>query len=95
MSLGERLAREKGIYPDAGTGYDIPFMIFYSNKSQDGFLIANQVRYIAGIPGSFLVYWDLRFRGVINYTSEGWEMQEGHFSELVNALGEWLVLYYQ
>ena len=95
MSLGERVAREKGIYPDAGTNYDIPFMIFYSNKSQDGYLIADQIPHITGVPGTFLVYWDNRFRGVVNYTFEGWEMDGGHSRELVVALGEWIVIYYQ
>jgi len=40
------------------------------------------------------VYWELRFRGVINYTSEGWIMpwQE---PDMVYALGAWIELYYE
>lgn len=94
MTLEERVAREKGIYPNAGTGWDIPFRIFYSKKSLEGFLLANHVRHITGVPGTFLVFWDLRFRGVINYTSEGWVMERTD-PDLVYALGEWLILYYQ
>ncbi len=95
MSLGERVARDKGIYPDTGNGWDIPFMVYYAKRSLDGYLLANHVRHITGVPGTFLVYWELRFRGVIHYTSDGWEMTGGHDRDLVYALGQWIVLYYQ
>jgi hypothetical protein len=94
MSLEEKIAREKGLYPDSNTGWNIPFMIWYGKKSLEGFLLANQLRHITGVPGTFLVYWDLRFRGVINYTSDGWEMPRQD-PDMVEALGEWIVLYYQ
>jgi hypothetical protein len=94
MTLEERVAREKGIYPDSGTGWNIPFQIFYSGKSLSGYLIANHVRHINGLPGTFLVYWDLRFRGVINWTSDGWTLERTD-SDLVYALGEWITIYYQ
>jgi len=94
MTLEERVAREKGIYPEAGTGWDIPFLIFYNKKSLAGCLLANQLRHITGVPGTFLVYWDLRFRGVINFTSDGWVMPRQD-PDMVYALGEWIVIYYQ
>ena len=94
MTLEERVARERGMYPDAGTGWDIPFVIWYGKKSLNGFLLANQLRHITGVPGTFLVFWDLRFRGAINYTSEGWEMPR-HNPDLVYALGNWIEIYYE
>ena len=62
--------------------------------SSDGFLLASQLRHITGVPGTFLVYWDLRFRGVINYTFEGWVMPR-YDEDLVAALGSWIELYYE
>ena len=91
MTLEERVARERGMYPDAGTG---PFLIFYNKKSLEGYILANQLRHITGVPGTFLVFWDLRFRGVINYTSDGWVM-ERQDPDLVYALGSWIELYYE
>jgi hypothetical protein len=82
------------MYPDAGTGWDIPFLIFYRKESLDGYLLANQLKHITGVPGTFLVFWDLRFRGVINYTSDGWIM-ERQDPDLVFALGSWIELYYE
>jgi hypothetical protein len=82
MTLEERISREKGIYPESGTSWDIPFQIFYSKKSLDGFLLANQVRHIVGLPGSFLVYWELRFRGVIMWTAKEWVMERTDPEEL-------------
>jgi len=81
------------MYPDAGTGWDILFMIFYNKKSLEGYLLSNQLRHITSVPGTFLVCWELRFRGVINYTSEGWEMPRQD-PVLVYALGNWIELYY-
>jgi hypothetical protein len=94
MTLEERVAREQGVYPDSGQGWDIPFQIWYGKKSLEGFLLANQLRHIMGLPGTFLVFWDLIFRGVINYTKDGWVMV-GQDPDLVYALAEWIVLYYQ
>ena len=95
ISLEERMARDQGSYPDINTGWDITFLIFYgSNKNLSGILLANHVRHIMGLPGTFLVFYDNRFRGVINWTSHGWEMKF-HNPELVFALGEWIELYYQ
>src|ERR1700710_2817426 len=91
MTLEERVSRAVRVYPDAGTGWDIPFIIFYNKKSLEGYLLANQLRHITGVPGTFLVYWDLRFRGFINYTSEGWVM-ERQDRNLVAALGAWIEL---
>lgn len=93
ISLEERWARDNGTYPDINTGWDIAFIIFYSKKSLTGILPANHVRHIMGLPGTFLVYYDNRFRGVINWTSDGWEMKHSE-PEMVFALGEWIELYY-
>jgi len=51
MSLGERVARDKGVYPEARTGWDIPFRIFFSNRWLEGYLLANQLRLMVGVPG--------------------------------------------
>ena len=95
QSLEERRARERGCYPDINTGWDIPFIIFYLNKSLSGILLANHVRHIMGVPGTFLVYYDNRFRGVINWTSDGWEMAKSFEEDFVFALGEFIQSYYQ
>lgn len=94
MTLEEKVSRQVGVYPDAGTGWDIPFMIWYNRKNLEGYLLANQLRHISGLPGKFLVYWDLRFRGVIHYTNDGWEMPRQD-PDMVQALGEWIELYYE
>jgi hypothetical protein len=94
MTLGERVAREKGIYPEAKRGWDIPFRIYYSKHWLEGYLIASDLKLMIGLPGAFLVYWDERFQGTICWKIDGWEMP-GIDPDLVVALGEWIVAYYQ
>jgi hypothetical protein len=94
MTLGERVARERGVYPEAHSGHDIQFKIYISDEWLSGYLIPNGLRLMIGLPGSFLVYWDERFHGTISWTIDGW-MMPGTAAELVAALGEWVVIYYQ
>ena len=94
MTLGERVAREKGVYPEARSGFDIAFRIFYASDWLSGYLIANQLLLMVGLPGIFLVYWDERFQGTIGWTSDGWVMV-GIEPRLVVALGEWIEVYYE
>jgi hypothetical protein len=94
MSLGECVARDKGVYPEAKTGWDIPFRIFYSNHCLEGYLIANSLRLMVGVPGMFLVFWNERFHGTICWTSDGWVMA-GVDPGLVEVLGDWIEAYYE
>jgi len=94
MTLGERVARTKGDYPEAHSGHDIPFKVFYYGQWQDGYMIANKIKLMIGLPGSFLVYWDERYQGTICWSIDGW-MMPGIDPQLVGALGEWIASYYQ
>jgi|SRR5450432_2518284 hypothetical protein len=94
MSLAERVARGKGVYPESHTGWDIPFNVRISGRWIIGYLIANDLKLMIGLPGSFLVYWEVRFQGTISWTANGWIMA-GTDPDLVVALGEWIVLWYE
>jgi hypothetical protein len=95
MTLGERVARDKGVFPQANSGWDIPFRIYYSKEWLEGYLIANQLRLMVGVPGMLLVFWDERYRGMLTWSSKGWatdgEIEQG----LADLLGDWVVLYYE
>ncbi len=95
MTLGERVAREKGVYPEAHMGCDIPFRIFYSKSWLEGYLLANKIRLMVGVPGTFLVFWDDRYRGTLSWIAEGWKMDGGIENPLAEALGYWVAIYYQ
>jgi hypothetical protein len=94
MTLGERLARDKGVYPEAKSGRDIPFRIFFSNHWLAGYLIPNSLRLMIGVPGTFLVFWDERFQETICWSSKSWVMY-GVGPDLVETLGEWIEAYYE
>jgi hypothetical protein len=94
MTLGERVAREKGVYPEAHAGWDIQLKIYYKNRWLDGYLIPNSLRLMIGLPGSYLVFWEERFQGTISWTANGWIMA-GTDPDLVVALAEWIVLWYE
>jgi len=53
MTLGERVAREKGIYPEAKGGWDISFRIFYSRQWLEGYLIANHLQLMIAYQALF------------------------------------------
>jgi hypothetical protein len=50
---------------------------------------------MVGVPGIFLVFWDERYRGMLTWTAKGWIMDGGIEQGLTNALGEWIVIYFQ
>jgi hypothetical protein len=93
MTLGERVARDKGVFPEAQTGWDIPFRSYYSKRWLEGYLLANQLRLMAGVPGTFLVFWEERFRGLLTWTANGWTMDGGIEQGLTDKQGEWVVLW--
>jgi hypothetical protein len=95
MTLGERVARDKGVFPQANTGWDIPFRIYYSKEWLEGYLIPNQLRLMIGVPGTFLVFWDGRYRGTLSWTTDKWVIDGGIEQGLAEKLGEWVVLYYE
>jgi hypothetical protein len=94
ITLGERVARDKGVYPEAHAGWDIQFRIYHSNRWLDGYLIPNNLRLMIGLPGSYLVFLDERFQGTLSWTAYGWMMDKTD-PDLVVALGEWIVLWYE
>jgi hypothetical protein len=95
MTLGERVAREKGVFPDSNTGCDIPFRIFYSKKWLEGYLLANQLWLMVGVPGMYLVFWEERYRGLLSWDFKCWAMDGGIELGLVEVLGDWVVMYYE
>src|ERR1700759_5547929 len=88
MTLGERVARDKGVFPQANTGWDIPFRIFYSKEWLEGYMLANQLRLMIGVPGTFLVFWNERYRGMLTWTANGWLMDGGIEQGVSDGLGE-------
>jgi len=95
MTLGERVARDKGVYPEANSGWNIDFKIFYKGKWILGHMLANQLRLMIGMPGSFLVFWDARFQGILSWAADGWLMPMCNDMDLIAMLGEWIEIYYQ
>ena len=95
MTLGERVARDKSVFPKAGTGWDMPIRIYYSKEWLEGYMLANQLRLMVGVPGTFLVYWEERYRGILTWTADKWIMDGGIEQGLANVLGDWVVMYYE
>ena len=74
--------------------YTTFLLAFSIPKRFQGHTLANRLRLVVGVPGTFLVYWDERFHGTISWKIDGWVMA-GVDPDLVAVLGEWIVVYYQ
>jgi hypothetical protein len=95
MTLEERVAREKGMFPQANTDWAIPFRIFCSKEWLEGYFIANLFRLMLGVPGTFLVFWDGQYMGSLSRTTDKWVMDGGIEAGLTETFGEWIELYYE